>query len=92
MRTYNQIGVSDAFHPLSHHQNDPDKLDRLAKIQTYHTEMFARFVKRLGTIARRRWQSARSLDHSVRQQHEQQRHCTTTIRCRVRCSGAAMAS
>jgi hypothetical protein len=47
MRTYNQIGVSDAFHPLSHHQNDPAKLDRLAKIQTYHTEAFARFVKRL---------------------------------------------
>lgn len=41
MRTYNQIGVSDAFHPLSHHQNDPSKLDRLAKIQTYHTKMFA---------------------------------------------------
>jgi hypothetical protein len=47
MRTYNQIGVSDAFHPLSHHQSDPSKLDRLAKIQTYHTEAFARFVKRL---------------------------------------------
>jgi hypothetical protein len=47
MRTYNQIGVSDAFHPLSHHQNDPAKLDRLAKIQTYHTEAFARFLKRM---------------------------------------------
>ena len=45
MRTYNQIGVSDAFHPLSHHQNDPAKLDRLAKIQTYHTKMFAGFVQ-----------------------------------------------
>jgi hypothetical protein len=47
MRTYNQIGVPDAFHPLSHHQNDPAKLDRLAKIQVYHTEAFARFVKRM---------------------------------------------
>jgi hypothetical protein len=47
MRTYNQIGVPDAFHPLSHHQNDPAKLDRLSKIQTYHTQQFARFVKRL---------------------------------------------
>jgi hypothetical protein len=47
MRTYNQIGVPDAFHPLSHHQNDPAKLDRLAKIQTYHTQQFAAFVKRL---------------------------------------------
>jgi hypothetical protein len=50
MRTYNQIGVSDAFHPLSHHQNDPAKLDRLAKIQTYHTRMFAGFVQRLQQV------------------------------------------
>jgi hypothetical protein len=50
MRTYNQIGVSDAFHPLSHHQNDPAKLDRLVKIQTYHTQRFAKFVKRLAEM------------------------------------------
>ena len=49
MRTYNQIGVSDAFHPLSHHQNDPSKLDRLSKIQTWHTQQFAGFLKRLST-------------------------------------------
>jgi len=47
MRTYNMVGVSDAFHPLSHHQNDPAKLERLTRIQTYHTERFARFAKRL---------------------------------------------
>jgi hypothetical protein len=47
MRTYNQIGVPDAFHPLSHHQNDPAKLDRLSKIQTYHSEAYARFIKKL---------------------------------------------
>ncbi len=50
MRTYNQIGVPDAFHPLSHHQNDAAKLDRLAKIQTYHTAAFAKFVKKLGQM------------------------------------------
>jgi hypothetical protein len=50
MRTYNQIGVSDAFHPLSHHQNDPAKLDKLVKIQTYHTRMFAGFVQRLKDV------------------------------------------
>jgi hypothetical protein len=62
MRTYNQIGVADAFHPLSHHQNDPAKLDRLAKIQTYHTEAFARFIKRLSTM---RDGDGSMLDHSV---------------------------
>jgi hypothetical protein len=47
MRTYNMVGVSDAFHPLSHHQNDPAKLERLTRIQNYHTERFAKFAKRL---------------------------------------------
>ena len=32
--TYNHIGVSDAFHPLSHHQNDKARKDQLVKIQT----------------------------------------------------------
>ena len=30
MLTYNQVGVSEAFHPLSHHQNNADKMARLA--------------------------------------------------------------
>jgi hypothetical protein len=44
---YNFIGISDAFHPLSHHAYNPQKLERLAKLQTYHTQVFARFVKKL---------------------------------------------
>jgi hypothetical protein len=51
MRTYPNLGVTDAFHPLSHHQNDPAKLDKLAKIQTFHTEAFARFIKRLASTS-----------------------------------------
>jgi hypothetical protein len=47
MRTYKNVGISEAFHPLSHHGNDPSKLDRLAVIQNYHTKMFARFIERL---------------------------------------------
>jgi hypothetical protein len=62
MRTYNQIGVSDAFHPLSHHQNLPDKLDRLSRIQTYHTDMFSKFVKRLSTMPDG---DGTLLDHSI---------------------------
>lgn len=62
MRTYNNIGVSDAFHPLSHHQNDPAKLDRLSKIQTYHTEVFARFIKKLSTTPDG---DGTLLDHSI---------------------------
>jgi hypothetical protein len=47
MRTYNNLSISEAFHPLSHHANDPGKQDRLAVIQTYHTKMFARFIDRM---------------------------------------------
>jgi hypothetical protein len=50
MRTYNMLGISDAFHPLSHHQNDPAKLDKLVRIQTYHTERFAKFIKRIAAM------------------------------------------
>jgi hypothetical protein len=62
MRTYNNIGVSDAFHPLSHHQNDPAKIERLAKIQTYHTDVFARFIKKLSTMQDG---DGTMLDHSI---------------------------
>jgi hypothetical protein len=47
MRTYNNLSISEAFHPLSHHANDPGKQDRLAVIQTYHTKVFARFIDRM---------------------------------------------
>ena len=47
---YNFIGISDAFHPLSHHANSPQKIERLAKLQTYHTQTFARFVKKLSEM------------------------------------------
>ncbi len=49
-RTYNHIGVPDAFHPLSHHANDPAKLERLTKIQRYHTEVFSKFVTKMSKM------------------------------------------
>jgi uncharacterized protein DUF1552 len=46
-RTYPQIGVPDAHHPTSHHQNDPEKLAKLEKINTYHVSLFAYFLDKL---------------------------------------------
>jgi len=46
-RTYNHIGVPDSFHPVSHHANDLTRIDKLAKIQTWHLEQFAGFVKKM---------------------------------------------
>jgi hypothetical protein len=45
--TYNHLGVADAFHPLSHHANDPGKKEKLVRIQTFHSEMFAKFLAKL---------------------------------------------
>lgn len=46
-RTYPQIGVPEAHHPTSHHQNDPEKLAKLAKINAYHVSLFAYFLDKL---------------------------------------------
>jgi hypothetical protein len=62
MRTYNMVGISDAFHPLSHHQNDAAKLDKLVTIQTWHTARFAKFIKRLQDMKEG---DGSMLDHSI---------------------------
>ncbi len=46
-RTYAEIGVADAHHPISHHQKDPEKLAKLTKINQYHAQLFAGFIERL---------------------------------------------
>ena len=46
-RPYPQIGIPEAHHPLSHHGDDPALIERMSKINTYHTELFARHVERL---------------------------------------------
>ena len=46
-RTYAEIGVPDAHHPISHHQRDPEKLAKLTKINLYHVQLFAGFLERL---------------------------------------------
>ena len=47
MRTYTNLSIAEAFHPLSHHGNQAAKMDKLVQIQKYHTEMFAGFIKKL---------------------------------------------
>ena len=61
-QTYNHVGVADAFHPLSHHQNDRAKMDRLVKIQTYHSTAFAKFLAKLATMPDG---DGNVLDHSI---------------------------
>ena len=46
-QSYGFMGVDDSFHALSHHGNNPEKLERLAQIQAYNTKLFAKFVGKL---------------------------------------------
>jgi hypothetical protein len=62
MRTYPNLSITEAFHPLSHHGNDPDKVNRLIQIQNYHTQLFAKFIQRLSKMEDG---DGTMLDHSI---------------------------
>ena len=47
IRSYPEIGVPDSHHPLSHHQNNPEKLARLAKLNAFHVKQLAYLVDKL---------------------------------------------
>lgn len=47
MRTFGNLGITEAFHPLSHHGDDPEKKARLARIQNFHTQVFTGFLDKL---------------------------------------------
>jgi hypothetical protein len=46
-RSYPQVGVPDPHHATSHHQDNPEKLAKLVKIQHYHLTLFAKFLDKL---------------------------------------------
>lgn len=46
-RPYPQIGVPDAHHPLSHHNNVPELVEKMSKINRYHAGLFAKHVAKL---------------------------------------------
>ena len=72
-RTYNHIGVPDSFHPVSHHANDLERINKLVKIQTWHVEKFAEFLAKMAATPDGQGSLARPLDLHVRVEHEQQR-------------------
>ena len=46
-RPYPQIGVPEAHHPLSHHNNIPELIARMSKINRYHTQLFSGYLAKL---------------------------------------------
>ena len=61
-RPYPFIGVPEAHHSISHHQNDPIKLAKAAKINTYHIDLLARFAETLRSTSDG---NGSLLDHSM---------------------------
>jgi hypothetical protein len=61
-RSYPEIGVADAHHPLSHHGNDPEKIAKLTKINILHMEQVAYYLKRASEI---REGDGTLLDHTM---------------------------
>jgi hypothetical protein len=50
MRTFPSENVDEAFHPLSHHGEDPGKHEKLVRVQAYQTARFTRFLQKLESM------------------------------------------
>ena len=61
-QTYNHVGVPESFHPISHHANDPERIAALVKIQTWHMDRFAEFLKKMAAT---KDGDGSLLDHSI---------------------------
>ncbi len=46
-RTYRELGISDAHHPLTHHRGNPELIEKVARINTYHVEQLAYLVGKM---------------------------------------------
>jgi hypothetical protein len=44
---YPNIGITEPHHSMSHHGNDEAKIANLVKLNTYHVELFGKFLKKL---------------------------------------------
>jgi hypothetical protein len=49
-RTYPEIGVPDPHHPLTHNGGDPEKLAKVAKINSFHVSLFAYYLQKLKSV------------------------------------------
>ena len=49
-RPYREIGISDGHHPLTHHRNQPDLIEKVTQVNTYHVKQLAAWVEKLKSI------------------------------------------
>src|ERR1700728_3756877 len=48
-RPYRELGISDGHHPLTHHRNQAELMEKVRKINEYHVQQFAGFVEKMKT-------------------------------------------
>ncbi|MDG2168201.1 MAG: DUF1552 domain-containing protein, partial [Opitutales bacterium] len=46
-RAYPEIGIPDPHHPLSHHGDNPEKIEKMSKINAFHVSLFAEYLEKL---------------------------------------------
>jgi hypothetical protein len=46
-RTYPEIGFNEGHHGVSHHGDRPEQIEKLARLNTYQTDLFAEFLAKL---------------------------------------------
>jgi hypothetical protein len=61
-RTYREIDLPEAHHPLTHHKGDPEMIEKVYRINRYHMELFAEFI---GKMAKTADGDGSLLDHSM---------------------------
>ena len=49
-RPYRELGISDGHHPLTHHRNQTEMMDKVSTINTYHVKQFSKWMMRLKSI------------------------------------------
>jgi hypothetical protein len=49
-RSFSEIGISEGHHDLSHHQNNPERIEKVATIDRWYAEQFSRFLGRMDAI------------------------------------------
>jgi hypothetical protein len=49
-RPYREIGIADGHHPLTHHMNKPDLIEKVVQINTYHVQQFAGWIEKMKSI------------------------------------------
>lgn len=61
-RAYPEVGVAEAHHDISHHQNNPERMEKNSKINAFHVSLFAHLVERMGNTPDG---DGTLLDHSI---------------------------